>query len=306
MKHKCGFLKPLTKRFLGNLRTLQKFSKGHHTWYDSVPPSRIFSPKWPFRYRCDSEGERKFLVGRIQSFVYNRRRGRFHLPSRFKELETEISNMSKRDIRNRLLPVSGNDVIDCEFNQSTIEWSGKIMPKTFWRPPRQSLDAMARRVDTHRLSRRDWPRNPKPLWPSFPSISEMVAMSRCGETASGLWRPRISIPDRVTMRDSQQSCKIATRMIRQNFVGIRSTVSVPRQFLPWFRLRHGFLILTVRYDLPIKLVRFLTAQWIKLPFNLWLKVPCRYKHYLQLHDRNAYASELANARSGCAPKPDKI
>jgi len=44
------------------------------------------------------------------------------------------------------------------------------------------------------------------------------------------------------------------------------------------------LFLTVRYDVPIGLVRLLIGQWIRNPFSLWLRVNCRFKYYLKLHE----------------------
>lgn len=294
MKHKCGRLRPLTKRFLGNLRTLKQFSKNHHSFRDEIPASKIFNRRWPFRYRCRSEGERIFLNGRIDTYLYSRRKGNFKLPAQFRELESEISKLTRSELRKLLLPKVDNRVLDCEFNESTIEWSEALLPGTIWRAPRQSLDACHRRVDTHRLSKRDVPRDTRSLWPSFPTISEMVEMSRCGQTASGIWNPRIRVPNSITVQQARASRVIATRMIQRNVVGIRSTVPVPRQFLPWFRHRWGILFLSVRHDIPIGLVRFLTSQWIRFPFSLWLNVPCRYKYYLKLHDRADFPHSLTD------------
>jgi hypothetical protein len=274
---------------MGKLRLLKELSKrSGYDFRNTFPASQIFRMRWPFAYRCDSEDERKFLIGRIRNYVYNQRRGNFKLPSRYSALVAEVSNSSKREIREKLFHRIGDSVLDCELSNSTIRLANKVLPRCIWRPPRQSLDAMARRVDTHRLALRDWPRNPRSLWPSFPSISEMVEMSRQGKTATGLWRPGFTIPNSATIRDSYESKELATRIVRQNVVAIRSTVKVPREFLPWFRHRWGMLFLTVRYDLPIGLVRLLTSQWIKCPYNLWLQVPCRYKYYLRLHNRADY------------------
>lgn len=251
--------------------------------HPTFPSSRIFSPKWPFRYRCRSEEERIFLTGRIRHYVYNHRRGNFKLPVRFRDLEAEVSKLTKSQLRQQLFTFKVDRALDCELDQHTIEWSGMVMPQTIWRPPKLNLDAAARQVDTHRLAEREWPRDARSLWPSFPSISEIVGMAGQGKTPSGLWSHRIRIGNPVTMKHSHDNHKIATRMILRNVVGVRSTVPIPRKFLPWFRYRNGFLILSVRYNLPIGLVRLLTSSWIRSPYNFWLQVPCRYKSYLRLY-----------------------
>jgi hypothetical protein len=287
VKHRCGALKPLGKRFWGSVRLLKELSKRSGLDFRATfPTSKVFDFRWPFNYRCGSEAERIFLSGRINAYLSNHRRGSFKLPSRFKDLVCEVSKMTKRQLREKFFWNFSEKKLDRELHQHTIEMVERILPQTVWRPPKQSLDALARRVDTHRLASRDWPRDARSLWPSFPSLTEVLGMSRQGKTVSGLWSPRLTIPNCVTWNQARESRVLATRMVQRNVVGIRSTVKVPREYLPWFRYSRGILFLTVRYWLPIGLVRFLTSEWIRCPYNLWLQVPCRYKSYLKLHDQN--------------------
>lgn len=286
MKHRCSRGDP-SPRFLAKLRKLKKLSESVYpgTNLGTMPSSIVFNHRWPFRYRCGSEEERIFLHRRIRSYLFNGRRGRFRLPSRFRDLEAEVLKMTKSQLREVLFSVRPDRVLDCELSSFTVGLAESVLPNCIWRPPKQSLDALARRVDTPRLAKRDWPRNPRSLWPSFPSISEMAAMSLQGKTCTGLWRPRLTTPNCLSWKHVRDSRTTATRIVRQNIVGIRSTVSVPGQFLPWFRYRYGFLILSVRHRIPIGLVRFLLGQWKTCPYNLWLQVPCRLKYYLRLQDR---------------------
>lgn len=108
-------------------------------------------------------------------------------------------------------------------------------------------------------------------------------MSRRGITASGLWKPTFGLKDHLSARDLRDCPQIATRIVTNNIIGVRPQVSVPAKFLRWFRYRDGILFLTVRYNVPIGLVRFLLGQWVRNPFSLWLRVNCRFKHYLKLH-----------------------
>jgi len=258
------------------------------------PTSRIFDYGWPFVYRCDNKREKDFLHSRIRKYVYSRRRGKFNLPSKYQNLVYEVRSLTKSQIRNKLFLVKPGSSLECELFQSTFEYANKLLTKCIWKTPSNSAESMARLVDTHRLAKKDVPRITRKLWPSFPSTSEVVTgMSRSGKTPSGLWTPRFRASHPVTPAIARALPAEATRMIN-NVIGIRSTVYVPAKFLSWFKLRDGILFLTVRYDLPIGLVRFLTSEWIKCPFNLWLKVPVRYKYYLRHQERSSETERIIN------------
>jgi len=166
--------------------------------------------------------------------------------------------------------------------RSTFDFANRVLTRCIWRIPSETTEDCARRVDTLRLASRDWPRNPRSLWPSSPSVGELIAMSRRGITPTGLWKPPQLVVNKPRVQDLSKDLGLATRVISNNVIGLRSTVAVPRKFLPWFRYSRGILFLTVRYCIPAGLVRFLLAQWVTNPFNLWLKVNCRLKYYLGL------------------------
>jgi hypothetical protein len=77
--------------------------------------------------------------------------------------------------------------------------------------------------------------------------------------------------------------RLASRVVANNIVGIRSSIELPEDFLPWFRYRHGFSILSTRFNIPSGLVRFLLAQWKVRPTNLWLVDHCSLKNFLRKH-----------------------
>jgi len=132
----------------------------------------------------------------------------------------------------------------------------------------------------------DWPSDPLgPSWPSFPSIPEWLEMLRRG--IDPFARPELEAPGgtlgftRVSRREVHENHVLATRIVSNVIVGIRSSEEVPKKFLRYFQYGGGFLILTVRYNLPIGLVRFLLGRWCVKPFSLWLRRAVSFKSYLK-------------------------
>jgi hypothetical protein len=101
---------------------------------------------------------------------------------------------------------------------------------------------------------------------------------------------------RVSRGELRENHVLATRIVANNIVGIRSSVEVPRKFLKYFRYRQNFLILVVPYALPIGLVRFLLGQWCVAPYSLWLRRAVLLKQYL----RNCPISLVKRARAKLA------
>lgn len=121
---------------------------------------------------------------------------------------------------------------------------------------------------------------------------------------------------RVSRGELHENHVLATRIINHNFVGIRSSVEVPRKFLKYFQYRQNFLILTVRHDLPIGLVRFLLGRWLVAPYSLWLRRAVLLKSYLRKVPISLvkaskarlaeYASEVYPTSAGsCTPPADE-
>jgi hypothetical protein len=288
----------MIRQLSGKIRKIKNFTERRERGSRvPFPTGKIFDLSWPFKYRCGSERERTFLIGRIRGFVYSRRRGNLKLPNRYQDLLAELSRLTKGQIRQMLYLVKPDLAVDRAALGSTFDYANRVLTRCIWRFSGNLSEDCARQVDTHRLAKRDWPRNPRSLWPSSPSVTELVAMARSGKVPSSLWKPPRVVNNPPRIRDLHDDVGLATRVIANNVIGIRSTIAVPRKFLPWFRYRDGILFLTVRYRIPIGLVRLLLSEWIRAPFNLWLKVPCRLKYYLRLQAPSSKAGEAQFAYS---------
>jgi len=86
---------------------------------------------------------------------------------------------------------------------------------------------------------------------------------------------------RVSRGELRKNSALATLIVSNVFVGIRSSVEIPAKYRSYFHYRWNFLILTAKYALPIGLVRFLLAQWCINPYSLWLRRACTLKSYLR-------------------------
>jgi len=121
---------------------------------------------------------------------------------------------------------------------------------------------------------------------------------------------------RVSRGEIHENHVLATRIVVNNIVGIRSSIEVPRKFLGYFRYRQNFLILTVQHNLPIGLVRFLLGQWCVAPYSLWLRRAVLFKTFLkkvpislvrQARYRLAeYSSKLYLAENGGCTPPSEL
>jgi len=144
----------------------------------------------------------------------------------------------------------------------------------------------SQRLEVKPLKSSDWPSNLLgPSWPSSPSIPEWMEMIRKGIDPSD--RPELAQPEghlgftQVSRREISENHLLATYVVANCVVGIRSTVEVPPKFLQYFRYRNNFLIIVNEWCLPIGLVRFLLAQWITAPYSLWLRRQVSFKKFLK-------------------------
>lgn len=144
----------------------------------------------------------------------------------------------------------------------------------------------SQRLEVKPLKSLDWPSSLLgPSWPSFPSITEWMEMLARG--IDPLERRELKQPKgqlgftQVHRSEVNRNCKLATKIVSNFVVGIRSSTEVPRKFLKFFRYAHNFLIITCTWKLPIGLVRFLLAQWIQKPYSLWLRRSVSFKKFLK-------------------------
>jgi hypothetical protein len=144
----------------------------------------------------------------------------------------------------------------------------------------------SQRLVVRPLKSSDWPCDPQgPSWPSSPSITEWTEMLRKG--IDPFSRDYYRNPSghlsytQVSRGELNRNCFLATLIVRNNFVAIRSSTAVPSKFTGYFRYRQNFLILTGTYSIPIGLVRFLIGQWITNPYSLWLRRAVLLKTFLR-------------------------
>lgn len=157
---------------------------------------------------------------------------------------------------------------------------------TIWTGACDNAVHRSHRLTVRPLKSTDWPKDHLGLsWPSYPSIPEWMGMMRRGidpaaqpcykavEAHSGYTR--------VSRSEVSSNCFLATKIVTNAIVGIRSSVAIPSVFRRYFRYRENFLILTANYMLPIGLVRFLLGQWCKAPYSLWLRRAVPLKKFLR-------------------------
>lgn len=175
-----------------------------------------------------------------------------------------------------------NTVDDCTHN-----WFREFLTHgTVWTGVCDNAEHRSQRLTVKPLKSSDWPSDPLgPSWPSFPSIPEWMEMLRKGLDPFN--RPELEEPQgsagytRITRRELHDNHVLATKIVSNAIVGVRSSTEIPKQFRRYFRYRQNFLILTANYALPIGLVRFLLGQWCTKPFSLWLRRSCTLKTFLR-------------------------
>lgn len=157
---------------------------------------------------------------------------------------------------------------------------------TVWTGASNNTIHRSQRLAVLPLKSSDWPRNLLgPSWPSFPSIPEWMEMLRKG--CDPFERTELNQPlghagyTSVSRRQVSENAHLATLIVANAIVGIRSSTEIPVKYRGYFRYRWNFLILTVNYALPIGLVRFLLAQWCTRPFSLWLRRSVTFKKFLK-------------------------
>jgi len=248
-----------------------------------MDPAKIFSLNGRLLQAVPDQAGRNLLLRRLESFLTSRRRGRLRLPKYFPREVQRISELPKRWIRTFVYWVKPSTSIDQRLPKHLFDHIARNYPGMVWNSPSETLQHMANVVGTLRLRKTDWPGISRDRWPSTPSMSELLAMSRRGYLVRGLDRTNFAIKNCLTRKALSDNIRLASRVVAYNVVGIRSSCLIPEKFLSWFRYRSGFLILTVRYNMPAGLVRSLLAHWQKCPFNLWLKENCRLKNFLRRH-----------------------
>jgi len=157
---------------------------------------------------------------------------------------------------------------------------------TVWTGACDNAIHRSQRLKAKPLKSLDWPSDPLgPSWPSFPSIPEWMEMLRRG--IDPFERSELNQPEghlgftQVSRREVSENPYLATRIVSNVIVGVRSSTEVPGKFLKFFRYSQNFLILESTWSLPIGLVRFLLGLWCQKPYSLWLRRSVTFKKFLK-------------------------
>jgi hypothetical protein len=242
--------------------------------------------------RCiTAPADRKLLFRTLRNYVTSKRRGSLRLPKHFPAQVRDLMKLSKTQIREQMYWLKANTSTAFPLNQRNYAFVTQLSAVPIWNRGSQGDFHTANAVGLARLGKRDAPRSAKRLWPSAPSFSEMLEGVRRNVyncSSSTKYGIRFRAKSSITKQDLSNDIRLATRIVSNNVVGIRSSVRIPEEFLLWFRHRHGFSILSVRSRLPSGLVRFLLAQWVICPTNLWLVEHCPLKIFLRRHSADDF------------------
>jgi len=247
-----------------------------------IQTRKIFELNGPILQALPGYRDRLILYDRLNKYLNGRRRGSLRLPAHFPPEVLRLTEMGKSQIRRSQYWVKPDTQFHQRLPKALVKWLNQVAPGQLWSSTGNVPVQTANSVAVPRLNKRDVPRISRPLWPSVPSFTEMMHMSRSGKklTVQDNFRS-LTVFNCLTPRDVHERHDLATRIVRRQIIGIRYEMEVPRKFLKYFRYRDGFLILTVRHCLPIGLVRFLLSKWITCYTSLWLVQPIRFKYYLR-------------------------
>jgi len=252
-----------------------------------------------------NRGDRETLVKKLRNYVTSKRRGRLRLPQYFSAEVRALVDLPKSQIGQLLYWVKPGSALRLPLSKRQYQYVTQLSAVPIWN--RWSFEDchMANSVGQARLGKTDAPVSYRRLWPSAPSFTEMLEMTRRGVplTSGQKMRPRIVVENHITRKDLSDDIRLASRFVAKMIIGIRSSVRIPEEFLPWFRYRHGFSILSVRYNIPSGLVRFLLAQWKVRHNNLWLLDHCSLKVALRKHTIGDFANGIYRKCGFGPPRP---
>lgn len=237
-----------------------------------------------------STTDRALLRHRILKKVSGVRRGRLYLPQHFPAEVRALSNLTTGQLRETVYRFRASDSHSYRLDEPVRSFAQQVFPAGQIRTMGGSFSvhcSQARKAKSLRAS--DWPRlGTRSAWPSSPTVIELLAMSRKGESPIALQTKGNAANRRIHLSEFNSDAELRARVVATNIVGLRSDIKLPNRWLDYFRYRWNFLILAVPYDLPTGLVRYLTGQWIRNPHNLWLRDKCTFKTFLKINDRSRF------------------
>jgi hypothetical protein len=265
-----------------------------------LDPRKMFSLSGRILRDVREPSDRELLSRRLGEFLSRKRRGKLRLPRRFPESVHALSYLTRGQIRRMAYWVNPSMSASCTVDHRTARIMHCLAGSMIWTrvtdPVPSGHEAVVRRLPS-KLA----PRSTREVWPSAPDLFEITAQSRSGRIALLQDNLPLKVNNCLTRKAVSDDIRLATRIVRQQIVGIRTGMGVPEKFLGYFRRRHGFLILSTRYNLPSGLVRFLLAKWIVVPTSLWLVEPCPFRTFL----RRRRATDFVRDALVAAPVSDQ-
>jgi hypothetical protein len=265
------------------------------TGFKTLRPGKLFQLSGWILHEVRDRSDRELLSRRLRSYLDGTRRGRLHLPHRFPESVKALSYLSIANVRQVAYWVKPSMSGDWLVDDQTAAIMHRIAPGMIWTRTTETVSWAIEAV-VKRLPRNAVPRVTRAVWPSSPDLFEIVEMSRQGRNCLIRDRIPLTVPNCLTKKLVRDNISVASRIVRQQIVGVRRGMGVPSNLTGYFRRYHDFLILTVRHDLPSSLVRFLLGLWIRGHTSLWLVEPLPYRLYLKRHRTSEFLREASLAK----------
>jgi hypothetical protein len=252
-------------------------------------PRRLFhkSPQSRVIERCASVTDRKITFGNHRCFIYGYKGDTaLSCGETVRRLSPSLQNTEVCEVWNMNRWYYHSDSIVNIADSYIHDLCREVLPHgTLWTGACDNAAHRRQRLAVLPLKRLSWPSDLLgPSWPSFPSFTEWMEMLRKGVSPLGrtaLEEPTTSGYTRVSRVELRENPALASRIVTNVIVGVRSSTEVPAQYWKYFRYRQNFLILVVTHKLPIGLVRFLIGRWCVAPYSLWLRRKCTLKSYLR-------------------------
>jgi len=230
---------------------------------------------------------RQDLVNRIQKFVSGRSRGSLRLPRRYPDTVRYLTRFSKTKLVSVCFWCKPDHGTSHYLSGNASSFFHRVLRGKIWTHDSATLPS-TKDQNVTRLTRKHAPGGARAVWPSTPDAFEAVAMTQLGKPIRGPPSYKLTVKHCLTRRAVSDDIRLASRIVRQCIIGVRSSVRVPSNFTKYFRGRHDFLVLSTRYNLPAGLVRFLIGQWVRCPTSLWLVQPCNFRTFLRMHTSSQF------------------
>jgi hypothetical protein len=245
-----------------------------------LDPRKLFRLSGRILRDLREPSDRELLSRRLGEYLSRKRRGRLRLPDRFPQSVRALVYLPRGCIGQLAFWVSPGMSASCTVDDRTARIMHRLAGGMIWTRTTAAVSSGHEAV-VRRLPATLSPRSTRAVWPSAPDLFEIMELSRNGRIALLQDKLPLTVSNCLTRKAVSDDIRLASKIVARQIVGIRLNMGVPEKFLGYFRRRHGFLILSTRYNLPSGLVRFLLARWIVTPTSLWLVEPCSFRNFLR-------------------------